>query len=113
MQQGHARIIHQATNQEIELPAGVHYIRIGRPGGAEPPDVDVSPFPDSGVASRVHAAIRVEPDGQMYLEDRGSSNGTFVNFRPVNPGDRHLLKDGDNIALGKENKLVFIFRLTS
>jgi pSer/pThr/pTyr-binding forkhead associated (FHA) protein len=41
-------------------------------------------------------------DGQYFLEDQGSTNGTFVNRgRRLEPGQRHPLKDGDEIIVGK------------
>ena len=46
------------------------------------------------VASRVHAELRHE-DGVYVLEDRGSSNGTWVNGTRVTV---HQLQPGDEIA---------------
>jgi pSer/pThr/pTyr-binding forkhead associated (FHA) protein len=41
-------------------------------------------------------------DGNYLIEDLGSTNGTFVNRgRRLAPGDRHPLKDGDEIIVGK------------
>jgi pSer/pThr/pTyr-binding forkhead associated (FHA) protein len=57
---------------------------------------------DTGV-SRRHARIFLE-DGQFYVEDVGSSNGTQVNGELVK---RRPLKDGDSIALGP---VVFAFK---
>lgn len=111
LQQLKASLTHMGTNQVIELPTLSSYIKIGKPGGPEPPDIDLSPFPNSDIVSRVHAAIKVGLSGDMYIEDRGSSNGTYLNFRPVNHGDSLLLRDGDSIMFGKENKVVFSFKL--
>ncbi len=47
--------------------------------------------------SRHHALLRCEGE-QWVLEDCGSSNGTFVNSRPV---QRHVLRSGDQIQLGR------------
>lgn len=106
-----ASLFHIQTDSKIELPAQLSVIHIGKPGGAIPPDIDVSGFPDSSVVSRVHADIRVE-GGIYYLEDMGSSNGTYVNHTPLLPGNRHRLRAGDRIALGKEDKVTFIFQLS-
>src|SRR3954469_6324036 len=50
---------------------------------------------DAGVSSK-HAKIWCE-DGQYFLMDLGSTNGTFVNERDV---DREQLSDGDVITFG-------------
>ncbi|HYS09711.1 MAG TPA: FHA domain-containing protein [Myxococcales bacterium] len=50
---------------------------------------------DQGVSSK-HAKIWCE-DGQYFLMDLGSTNGTFVNDRDV---DREKLNDGDLITFG-------------
>src|SRR5262249_27858329 len=50
---------------------------------------------DAGVSSK-HAKIWCE-DGQYFLMDLGSTNGTFVNDRDV---DRERLNDGDVITFG-------------
>ncbi|MDV2999963.1 MAG: hypothetical protein N5P05_001569 [Chroococcopsis gigantea SAG 12.99] len=84
-------------------------IHIGKPNDRVPPDIDVSGFPDSDIVSRVHADILVEA-GIYYLEDTGSSNGTYVNHTPLLPGNRHRLRAGDRVSLGKGDKLTFIFQ---
>ncbi|WP_013320334.1 FHA domain-containing protein [Gloeothece verrucosa] len=106
-----ASLLHLQTNQTVEVPQGLSIIHIGKPNERIPPDIDVSGFPDSDIVSRVHADIRVEGD-LYYIEDTGSSNGTYINHIPLSPGDRHRLRSGDRIALGKGDKLTFIFQLS-
>jgi ribosomal protein L40E len=106
-----ANLLHVQTNSTLELPGHLFVVHIGKPGGPIPPDIDVSGFPDSAVVSRVHADIRVE-GGIYYIEDMGSSNGTYVNHAPLPMGNRHRLRPGDRIALGKEDKVTFIFQLS-
>jgi len=85
---------------------------IAPPPVAPPPvRADVSGFPDSDIVSRVHADIRVEA-GIYYLEDSGSANGTYVNHTPLPPGNRHRLRAGDRISLGKGDKMTFIFQMS-
>lgn len=96
------------TNTTIEIPRQLSVVRIGKPNDHTPPDIDVSGFPDSEIVSRVHANIRVEGD-TYYLEDIGSSNGTYINGMPLPVGNRHRLRPGDRIALGKGDKVSFIF----
>ncbi len=110
LQQQTARLIHVQTNVTIELPQGLSVIHLGKPNERVPPDIDVSGFPDSEVVSRVHADIRVEADA-FYIEDVGSSNGTYINNVPLPMGNRHRLRAGDRIALGKGDKVSFLFQL--
>ncbi|MBD0267756.1 MAG: FHA domain-containing protein [Cyanobacteria bacterium Co-bin8] len=105
-----ARLLHIQTNALLELPANVTVVRIGKPNDRVPPDIDVSGFPDSEIVSRSHAAIRVEGD-VYYIEDVGSSNGTYVNNMPLPVGNRHRLRTGDRIALGKGDKVSFLFQV--
>ena len=65
------------------------------------PDVDLDADDPEAKVSRRHARISLR-EGQYMIEDLGSTNGTFVNrgHRLV-PGHRHVLKDGDEIIVGK------------
>ena len=111
LQRNTARLLHVQTATVLELPDNVSPIRIGKPNDRVPPDIDVSGFPESEIVSRVHANIRVEGD-IYYIEDVGSSNGTYVNNMPLPYGNRHRLRPGDRIALGKGDKVSFIFQLS-
>jgi FHA domain len=65
------------------------------------PDIDLSPYQAyaSGV-SRLHAIIKRDADHVMLM-DLGSSNGTFINGKRLNPNMEHALNNGDVVALGK------------
>jgi FHA domain/Double zinc ribbon len=104
-----ARLLHVQTNLTLELPTNLSVIHIGKPNDRVPPDVDVSGFPNSEIVSRIHADIRVEADA-YYIEDLGSSNGTYINNVPLPSGNRHRLRVGDRIALGKGDKVTFLFQ---
>lgn len=106
-----ARLLHVQTNTPVELPANLSVIHIGKPNDRVPPDVDVSGFPNSEIVSRVHADIRIEADSH-YIEDVGSANGTYINNLPLPQGNRHRLRPGDRIALGKGDKVTFLFQLS-
>ena len=105
-----ASLLHLQTNTTIEIADDLNVVHIGKPNGQIPPDIDVAGFPDSEVVSRLHADIRIEGD-IYYLEDTGSSNGTYVNHTPLLKGNRHRLRQGDRIALGKGDLVTFIFQL--
>ena len=65
------------------------------------PDVDLDADDPEAKVSRRHARIVLQ-DGQYFLEDQGSTNGTFVNRgRRLEPGQRQPLRDGDEIIVGK------------
>jgi pSer/pThr/pTyr-binding forkhead associated (FHA) protein len=103
------RLVHVQSEQNIELPQNLPVIHIGKPNDRIPPDIDVSGFPNSEVISRIHADIRVEGDA-YYIEDVGSSNGTYINNLPLLPGNRHRLRPGDRIGLGKGDLVTFLFQ---
>jgi len=94
----------------IDLPPGLPVIHIGKPNDRIPPDIDVSGYPDSEIVSRIHADLRAEGDA-YYIEDVGSSNGTYINNVPLAMGNRHRLRSGDRISLGKGDKVTFLFQM--
>lgn len=65
-------------------------------------NVDV-PIPATAV-SRRHARLTLEGD-QYFIEDLGSSNGTFINGEPLTK--RRPLNSGDRIRLGQIINLVY------
>lgn len=76
---------------------------LGRVGEGQPimPDIDLSPYQayTSGV-SRLHAVLKRDAKRVMIM-DLGSSNGTFVNGKRLNPNIDQPINNGDIIALGK------------
>ena len=65
------------------------------------PDVDLDSDDPEAKVSRRHARITMT-DGKHFLEDLGSTNGTFVNRgKRLPPGTRQPLNDGDEIIVGK------------
>jgi len=111
LQQQSARLLHVQTNTPMELPHSLAVVHIGKPNDLVPPDIDVSGFANSEIVSRVHANLRVEGDA-CYLEDVGSSNGTYVNNTPLPKGNRHRLRPGDRISLGKGDLVTFLFQIS-
>jgi hypothetical protein len=65
------------------------------------PDLDMSPFgaAEQGV-SRRHAIIRRGED-TLTLIDLGSTNGTHLNGQRLIPQQPRVLRDGDEIRMGK------------
>ena len=65
------------------------------------PDVDLDAFDSDAKVSRRHARIR-RANSAYYIEDLGSTNGTYVNRgRRLLPGNTEILKDGDEVIVGK------------
>jgi pSer/pThr/pTyr-binding forkhead associated (FHA) protein len=65
------------------------------------PDIDLTPYQAyaSGV-SRLHAVVKRDAS-RVLVMDLGSSNGTYVNGRRINPHVEEPLSHGDIVALGK------------
>lgn len=110
LQQQAVQLVHIQTNTAIDLPPTLELIHMGKPNKRMPPHIDVSSFPNAEVVSRVHADIRIE-GGHYFIEDAGSSNGTYINNVPLLPGNQHRLRSGDRIALGKGNLVTFLFQI--
>ncbi len=67
----------------------------------EQPDLDLTPYGalEKGV-SRIHAAISRSED-TLTVVDMGSANGTHLNGQRLIPDQPRLLRDGDEIRLGR------------
>jgi hypothetical protein len=65
------------------------------------PDVDLTAYGalDRGV-SREHARLHTE-DGRLYVTDLGSTNGTFLAGKRLEPNNPTLLRKGDELLLGR------------
>src|SRR6185436_7121561 len=65
------------------------------------PDIDLDAVDQEAKVSRRHARIVIK-EGRFYVEDLGSTNGTYVNRgRRLLPGTPQPLADGDEIIVGK------------
>lgn len=76
---------------------------IGRPdpGLGLTPDVDLSTEgPEAIWVSRRHARIFYH-DGHFYIEDLGSTNGTYLNHKRLVAGLPYALQDGDELRFGR------------
>ena len=52
---------------------------------------------DEPSLSRVHAAVKMSADGDLSVEDLGSTNGVFMGGMKIR---KHQLKNGDVILVG-------------
>jgi hypothetical protein len=100
----HAKlVIHRGRSVGKEFPLSEDESHIGRwdADGGIFPDVDLDSDDPEAKVSRRHARITRRGE-QYYIEDLGSTNGTFLNRgRRLLPGDRQSLRDGDEVIVGK------------
>ena len=98
-----ARLVVQATNVTLPLPQGKQEIVLGRddPVSNLFPDIDLTDYDgdDLGV-SRQHARIYFQ-GGQAFIEDRNSTNHTYVNGKRLKPWEPHPINHGDEVRLGR------------
>ena len=96
-------VIERGSSAGKEFPLSDQDANIGRwdADGGVFPDVDLDTDDPEAKVSRRHARISLR-DGHYLIEDLGSTNGTFVNRgHRLASGERHPLKDGDEIIVGK------------
>jgi len=100
----HARlVIERGRSAGKQFPISNPEAQIGRwdAEGGVFPDVDLDDDDPEAKVSRKHARIVLNGD-TYFIEDLGSTNGTFINRgRRLVPGDRQSLRDGDEIIVGK------------
>jgi hypothetical protein len=60
---------------------------------------------DDAVSHR-HAKIELDTDGNAFLVDLGSTNGTMLNGQLISANTPFKLKDGDRISLGGKTALI-------
>ncbi|HEV7643597.1 MAG TPA: FHA domain-containing protein [Pyrinomonadaceae bacterium] len=100
----HAKLIIErgsAVGTEFSLSTNEAYIGRWDADNGIFPDVDLDAHDPEAKVSRRHARITFK-DGTYSVEDLGSTNGTFINRgRRLLPGNPNILKDGDEIIVGK------------
>ena len=95
------RLLSTSTNTSLVLPAQTDIV-IGRqdPEREVYPDIDLSAQGSvASSVSRQHARLFVQ-DNQVFVEDLNSTNSTFLNRLRLQPGQRYLLNQGDELRLG-------------
>lgn len=95
-------IVVMDTGKVIPL-AGKDEFILGRKGEGTSPLPDIDLTTGGGLAlsiSRHHASIKVEGPA-CFITDLGSTNGTWVNGKKIDPHQAHPLNHGDMISLGR------------
>ena len=108
---GDSEIFVQSTSEAAFAPCDVHRLEThGGERNGEMIRLEKSPFKigsaadndlvlKSDVVSRHHAEIRIAENGETWLRDMGSSNGTFVNGERLKRQERMLMDlDGISVA---------------
>ncbi len=92
--------LHLPQGEKIAL-RGTGEWTLGRRSGTGSVDIDLTPYGgyEYGV-SRMHAALRIAPDG-VFVADLNSSNGTFLNGLRLRPHVPYPLHHQDTLMLGK------------
>ena len=90
------------SGRDVDLPL-TKEVNIGRLDAASDcfPDVDLTS--DGGLkkgVSRRHAKI-TRRGSEVFIQDLGSMNGTFLNRKKLTPYLPQVLKNGDELQLGK------------
>lgn len=90
----------------LPAPATLLRLRVAQSGRPDPslgliPDLDLSSEgPEAPWVSRRHARIFYH-DGHFYIEDLGSTNGTYLNHKRLVSGLPYALQDGDELRFGR------------
>jgi hypothetical protein len=107
--------MHQVDIEDIVAKAGAALViragggRAGESFSLDSDQLSIGRSPESGIflddvtVSRTHALI-VKRGADVYIDDLGSLNGTYVNRQRI---ESQLLGDGDEIQVGKY-KLSFL-----
>lgn len=84
---------YEQIEHRIELPEGVE-VTIGRNSKA-----DIVLDPEDKKLSGIHCAMKLE-DGKIFVYDKDSMNGTFVNGIPIKQMGRVVIHEGETIRMG-------------
>jgi len=88
------RVILHDERRDLDLPVDGASARLGRD-----PTLDLPFDPDDDVVSAVHARVWRDADGSWWIEDLGSTNGTWLNGRRIAAAEP--LRGGDRVTLGQ------------
>ncbi len=97
------RLVVQDSQSPLYLPQDKAEIIIGRddPISNLYPDIDLTDYGgDKTGVSRQHARI-FSQGGRFFLEDRNSTNHTYLNEQVLEPWQPYLLRSGDEICFGR------------
>lgn len=109
LQSSTIELVHLQTQIAFVLPSERALTRIGKHHNQQSVDIDLSGLPDADIVSRLH--VQIYCDGTNYfIEDLGSSNGSFLNGKRLQPGQSYPLSLSDRLDLGQGGKVSFVVR---
>ena len=91
---------------EVDLPRGTESV-IGR----DPASPAFDLLADREAVSRCHARIGVDEQGEVWIADEGSVNGTYLDGWVLRPGERVPVHDGAALRLAADVEGVVRIRL--
>jgi len=94
---GVARPKHKTVIGQLQLGGGSGGGAGGQKTIGRTPDNDIK-IPSPQVSSR-HAVLH-SAGGQLFIEDRGSANGTYVRGQRIPPGQRVPVQNGEKVFIG-------------
>jgi ABC-type multidrug transport system ATPase subunit/pSer/pThr/pTyr-binding forkhead associated (FHA) protein len=94
---GVARPKHKTVIGQLQLGGGGGGAAGGQKTIGRTPDNDIK-IPSPQVSSR-HAILH-SAGGQLFIEDRGSANGTYVRGQRIPPGQRVPVQNGEKVFIG-------------
>ena len=103
-ERGGARLVVSFDFGHVELSVGQE-VMIGR----DATDQQLARLDDMMNVSRRHATIGLAPHG-AWVRDENSTNGTFVNGRPVEAGETADLAEGAELRLASDVRATVRFR---
>lgn len=93
----------RSLHYEIRPQDALRSLVLGRAGENKMPDVDFQPHgADVRGVSRQHLSLRYDPQlHNLTVMDLNSSNGSFINGQRLYQNESHILRNGDELRLGK------------
>jgi hypothetical protein len=73
----------------------------GETGGLNQAHVDLTPYHGRELGVSRRHAVLYRMKNSLFLDDLGSSNGSYLNGQRLTPGQPRLLRNGDELRLGK------------
>jgi hypothetical protein len=101
-------IVLEINGRELSIPLAdlVTIGRISDTPAHSHPDIDLTPYgAEQYGVSRVHCRIK-RRSTLLYVTDLGSTNGTFLNGRRLLAHAERLLRNGDELMLGRLKTIV-------
>lgn len=97
------------STQDMVFVLGNSNMTIGRSSREFKPDIDLTELDARLLSSRRHAEI-IKEGNDYFLKVFNTTNGTFINGVELPPGEKKILKDGDQLQFGFRG-VELVFRL--